>query len=89
MGKRKFLVKFEAETVIELDDAVIEVVDENWRSFFYDLHTPQSIAVMISKNMLRGSNLSQLDGWADQPNQNATLSEVYIEAKGVLEVGAK
>jgi len=72
--KRKFLVEFRGEAEIELDDAVIDVVDDEWRSQLYDLKTPEEIAKHIGYNLVINQwNLSNLDGWADQPNSNARV----------------
>lgn len=89
MAKRRFQLTFEVDAVIELDDQVIAAVDDNWRSFFYDLHTPENIAEMIANNMLRGADLSQLDGWADQPNSNAALQYAHWDCTEVFEVKPK
>jgi len=72
--KRKFLVEFNGQVEIELDDEVINVVDDEWRSQLYDLKTPEEIARHIGYNLVINQwNLSNLDGWADQPNSNARV----------------
>jgi hypothetical protein len=74
MARRKFFVIMEVEAVIELDDNVIDVVDDEWRSHFYPLHSAEDIAGHIVYNRIANhAQLSQLDGWADQPNSNAIL----------------
>lgn len=71
---RYFNVRFTGEAVIALADEVIDVVDEEWRSMFYDLHTPEDIAEHIAYNLVVNRwDLSSLDGWADQPRSNAKL----------------
>jgi hypothetical protein len=79
---RKFIVTFSRwgedidDAWIELDQAVIDAVDDNWREMFYDIHTPEEIAAHIAYNMvINNLKLSQLDGWADQPNSNAKILE--------------
>jgi|GEM_PF-3337337 len=78
MGKRRFELEFlydssyEDSAVIELDEAVIEAVDDEWRAVFYDLRTPEAVAKHIGYNLIVNRLvLSQLDGWADQPDANA------------------
>ena len=72
MAKRRFFVIMEVEATIELDDSVIDVVDDEWRSHLYPLHSSEDIAGHIAYNMIaNNAQLSQLDGWADQPNSNA------------------
>ena len=80
--KRRFEVEFSDEygfdvidtAVIELDQAVIDAVNDDWRDQLYDLNTPEEIAEHIAYNLfVNNVGLSQLDGWADQPNENARI----------------
>jgi len=80
MGKRKFKVIFELDGwdvdsgLIELDQKVIDVVDDEWRSQLYDLHTPEEIAAHIGYNLiLNKAKLTDLDGWADLTNDLARV----------------
>lgn len=41
MSKRTFELEFTGTATIELDDAVIDAVDDDWRAVFYQLHTPE------------------------------------------------
>jgi len=71
---KEFVVEITATVVIDLEEAVIDVVDDEWRSHLYNLKTPEEIAEHIAYNMIvNGAKLSQLDGWADQPDENATI----------------
>ena len=85
MNKRKFRIIFSGEAEIELDDAVIAVVDDEWRSYLYNLKTPEEIASHIGYNFIfNNARLSMLDGWADQPDSNVKyegLDDLEIEAK--------
>ena len=59
MGKRIFEVTVSKTIRLELDDAVINVVDDEWRKELYNLKTPEEIAGMIGRCMiLFGSDLS-------------------------------
>ena len=71
MGSQYFDIEMVVTATIELDDAVIDVVDDEWRAGLYNLHTPEEIAEHIACNLVRGARLSMLDGWADQPDRNA------------------
>jgi hypothetical protein len=74
MGKRKFYIEFSGTAKIELDDAVIDVVDDQWRRDLYNLNTPEEIAGMIGRCMvLNGWSLHSMDGWTDQPDSNARI----------------
>ena len=56
------------EGIIELDNEVIKVVDDEWRSKFYNLITPQDIAEHIAFNIVVNHlELPMLDGFADLP----------------------
>lgn len=96
MGKKRFELTFSMygenidTAVIELDDAVIEAVDDNWRAQFYKIFTQEAIAVHVGDNLIiNHARLSMLDGWADQPDENArvlvwpTLDQWDIEAREV------
>ena len=74
MGKQTFEVDVTTTVILELDDAVIEVVDDEWRKTLYNLRTPLEIAKHIAYNMVvNDASLSRLDGWADQPDGNARI----------------
>lgn len=76
MAKHRFRLMFEGEAVIELDDAVIDAVTDEWRSKFYQLNSPEQIARHIGYNLvINNARLDQLDGWADQPESNAQVVE--------------
>jgi hypothetical protein len=71
---RKFRVNFRGSVDIELDESVIQAVNADWRSSFYDLHTPEQIAAHIAYNMaFNHLPLSHLDGWADMPDTKAKI----------------
>jgi hypothetical protein len=73
MGKRIFKIGCRVEVEVVLDDQIIDVVDDEWRSQLYNLYTPEEIAEHIGLALLQGWTLKQLDGWADQPVTNARL----------------
>ena len=76
MGK-KFEMELTVTIKFELDDWVINVVDDNWREQLYDLKNEMEIAEHIGWNLVHGRNLSELDGWADQPDSNARMLPGY------------
>lgn len=84
--KHKFNVTFSVTAKIELDDAVIDAVDDEWRSQFYRLMDIEDIADHIAYNLLQGAGLSCLDGWADQPDKNAKLLDESWELEDVEEM---
>jgi hypothetical protein len=73
---RKFIVRIYSDVELELDDQVIDVVDDEWRSGLYPLYTPEDIAEHIAYNVVvYKRQLSHLDGWADQPDTNVEFVE--------------
>lgn len=92
MGKRRFRLIFfmysEAidVAVIELDDAVIDAVDDEWRKAFYCLVTPEAIARHIGYNLIINRQpLSNLDGWANMPDSFARVVEQPDLAQWTIE----
>ena len=80
MSKRKFIIDFSIfgevvdQAIIEIDQAVIDAVDDDWRASFYDLHTPEQIAEHVGYNLfINNITISLMDGWADQPRENARI----------------
>lgn len=54
MGKRIFEIETSVAFQVELDDAVINAVDDEWRASLYDLNTPEEIAAMVGNCLLKG-----------------------------------
>jgi len=76
MGKKRFRVEFTGEAIIEIDDAVIGIVDDKWRSVFYDLDTIYDVAEHVAYNLIINRlSLSRMDGWADMPDELARIVE--------------
>ena len=73
MTKQRFIIQTTGWCVIDVDQTVIDAVDDEWRSCFYNLNTPKEIAAHIGSNLIRGLRLSQLDGWADQSDESAEI----------------
>ena len=75
MGEKHYFgIVVKSLSILELDEDVIDVVDDDWRSNLYDIHTPEEIAEMVGRCMVvHRLPLSSLDGWADQPDDNAKL----------------
>ena len=90
MNRRYFIIIIRGAAVLELDQQVIDAVDDEWRKYLYDLHSPEEIAEMVGRCMMTlGTGLSNLDGWADQPDENARLLDgPEWEAERVVEISA-
>jgi hypothetical protein len=74
MTTRKFGIDFKGYAEIEIDQEVIDQVDSEWRTTFYNLKTPTDIACHIGYNLIINQwRLSQLDGWANLDNDMAKV----------------
>lgn len=62
---------------VEIAQAVLDgVLTDEWRSRFYPLRTPQDVAHHLAYNWIRNSaGLSNLDGFADQPDSACQVTE--------------
>ena len=77
MGKRAFEVTVVGWATIEIDDEVIDAVDDEWRSVFYDIRSAEQVAEHIGYNMLvNNATLSQIDGWADMDDDMVGFIEM-------------
>lgn len=59
---------------IEIEDEVIKAVNDEWRETFYSLISPQQVAEHIAYNIIvNDARLSQLDGFANFPDDYAEI----------------
>lgn len=76
--KRRFWVRIDA--LVEIDDRLLEgVLTDEWRQDYYRLLTASDVATHLGYNLIQGSRLSSLDGFADQPEDRATLLEIDVD----------
>jgi hypothetical protein len=70
MTTRRFLVRGQVELTIELDQAVFDNVDDDFRKHLYDLRTDDDVVEMIGHSVvvLGNRRLTSLDGWANLDN---------------------
>ena len=74
MADRKFHIIMEIDCDIILDEEVINRVDDEWRTQFYNLTSANEIAGHIAYNLVVNNfRLSQLDGWADMKDLQAAI----------------
>lgn len=66
-----FDVTFKVTARISINKEVFKQVDEEWKKMFYDLGNINDIVEMIAYNMLIWRSLSNLDGFANFPNNYA------------------
>lgn len=76
MSKKEYIInktweddngeKIHFDGIIEIDDIVINAVDEDWKSQFYNLQSAHEIAEHIAYNIIvNNATLTRLDGFAD------------------------
>jgi hypothetical protein len=90
--KRRFVVELSAEAVIDIDEAIINSVDDEWRKQLYkDVKTPEDIAEYIAYNIfVNNLKLSHIEGFADQPDENIEIQLTPIfEAHCLEEIKAE
>jgi len=75
MAKKIYNTRLVCDVQIEIDDAVIEAgQSEDFKKVFGAKMKPQDVANHIAYNILVNSaRLSQLDGWADLPDDNVRI----------------
>jgi len=66
-------VTFMVSTTVKINPVVFSQVDDEWRSMFYNLDTPSKVIEHIAYNLLQGFKLSQIDGFANLPDEYAVL----------------
>lgn len=68
------------EVEVEVDDALLEsVLTDEWRAHYYALHAPEEVAEHLAYNLVQGSSLASLDGFADQPPLAAKILRVVTD----------
>lgn len=79
---KTYFVTYIVEVEIDIDDDVINAVNEEWRSKFYNLKTKNDIIDYITRNLLGKTPLNKLDGWADKSNIQAliTFNDWYVDS---------
>lgn len=81
--KRTFRVRMMVDVEVEIDQAVLDVVDDEWRSEFYDFSTPGDVAQHFAFNHLvnRVSSVRILDGFAHLANPDMVKFEIDREVE--------
>ncbi len=78
MSKQKYIVIMSA--VVEIDSQLLDaVLTDNWRKQFYDFQTPADVVGHLAFNLVRGAELANLDGFADQPPERASIDEIDVD----------
>jgi hypothetical protein len=73
--RRKFKVVFSLEVEIEVDDDVVDdALSSSFKEFHYDFKDASDVAEHLAFNLVRGSRLSNLDGFAHWKDDKATMS---------------
>lgn len=71
----KALVSWTVTATVEIDDEVIDgALTDEWRKDFYPFHTREDVIELIAYNMLRGTRLEMIDGFADRSDDEAAVN---------------
>ncbi len=82
---RRFSVRFDVE--IDVDQRLIDAAtDVEWRETFYDLQTSEDVAGHLAYNLVQGSRLTSLDGFADQADDMAKIWEIDYDPGDIEEI---
>lgn len=86
MGTRSFQVILSTRVEIDIDDEVFARIDDEWRSRFYNLRTPEDVAEHLAHNLYRNeAPLNVLDGFADLPVRMARITDSEDQTDSVTE----
>lgn len=74
---RKFCVGVTLAIDVEVDNAVFKsVLNDEWRSRFYPLHTKADVIEHILFNRIQGRSLRSLDGFANLSEKSVWVGRV-------------
>lgn len=76
MADRIFDVTYTVTARIILDQLVFDNMDESFRENFYDFDNEKEVVDMITRNMIDGTKLSDLDGFANLPDKFAEFKDM-------------
>jgi hypothetical protein len=64
---RRFIVTMSVE--IEIAPALLKsVLTDEWRKVMFPFYTAEEVAAHLAFNMVQGTQLGNIDGYADQPS---------------------
>lgn len=67
---------------VEMRDSFIKsILTEKWQKHFYMLHTPADLAEHLAFNLVKGGDVSSLDGFADQDDKHVNVKIDSVEAQ--------
>ena len=84
----KFRVTYLVEVEIEVSEEVTkQALTDEWRSTFYKLASEEDVADHLAHNFVRNrASLSSLDGFANLPDDAATLEDEEWELESVEKI---
>ena len=75
--KRKYEVQVTVTATLEIDDEVLaETLTKDWQDYMFPISRREDAVEHIAFNMLRGANLSIIDGYAHRRDDQARVSDV-------------
>ena len=71
---RKFRVQFEGEIEITISDALLKSCNtDEWRAQMYPFTRDEQFVEHIAYNMMNGTRLRNIDGYANQPEERVQM----------------
>ena len=73
----RFTVQFQIDVEVEIDPIVIDrAFTDDWQDSYYDFFEEREVVEHLTSNIVfQGRQLSQLDGWADLPDNLIKVRE--------------
>ena len=76
MSKKRVFVCLSVTAVIEIDSAVFDTVDDDWKDQLYNLRNDEEIAKHVAYNMIaNNASLTRMEGFALLDDNNAKFIE--------------
>jgi len=83
-----FTVTLTARIAIE-ESVFPAVLTDEWRKHFYPFHTPEDVAQHLALNLVQGRLMRELDGFADQPEDDVVVGDIESIDATELRKGAR
>jgi len=77
MNMKKYNIAFRVEMDLEIHEDVIERgLSQEFKDSFYEFNDENDVAEHIAYNIIGGSTLSMIDGFADMPNEYVNVKQI-------------
>lgn len=84
---RRFGVTVSMFVDLEIEDGVLDVVDQEWRSKFYNLDSEARVLQYLAYHLIvDGKPLSEVVGWTDHADHQVSISDSFVEEIHIEEI---